>query len=176
MSTDTQHEHRTHEARTHEAGTHEVRADVVMAMSADDAQERLQARLLAGRHGVVEEAVPVRLVVGPSRDMRLPGKQVRGEVLPPHEHGHSVVFPLHWEAVGVAAAAYPVLEANIAITPIDDASCLLSFLGHYTPPLGTLGALADRAAMSHVADATAEAVVTRLAAAIRETPPRPAGV
>src|SRR6476469_5216837 len=96
---------------------HEVRADVVLPMSADEARERLETRLHGGRHGdAIEAAVPVRLVVGPSREMRVPGKEVRGEVLPPHEHGNSLVYPLHWQAVGVGAAAYPALEANIAIT------------------------------------------------------------
>ena len=58
------------------------------------------------------------------------------------------MYDLHWAPIGAFAAGYPKLEARLAITPIDETSCLLTLAGAYRPPLGPIGHVADDAALA----------------------------
>jgi hypothetical protein len=147
--------------------TTDVHADVVLALPAAAACERLGALLHTGVDA--DTTAPLRLSVGPTGG-RFPSKQVAGDTSGPRHLGSSYVWSLRWEPVGVAATAYPALDANLAVTPVDSATSLLSILAHYRPPFGALGAAADRIAMSRVATATVTSVLRRLAVAVQGEP------
>lgn len=143
----------------------EVRTDIVLPMSSHQACERL-IRLFSMHSG----AAPLRLLVGPRRDSDFPAKQVEGTVIGPVHRGATDVFELDWEPTGATAGAYPSLHARLGITSVDATSSLMSIYAEYNPPLGAVGASADRALMSRVANATVTAVLHRLAHAITHAP------
>jgi hypothetical protein len=143
----------------------EVRTDVVLPMSSDQACDRL-IRLFSMHSG----AAPLHLLVGPRRGSDFPAKLVEGTVIGPIRRGSTYVFDLRWEPTGATAGAYPTLEARLGVTSVDATSSLMSLYAEYSPPLGALGATADRALMSRVANATVTAVLHRLAHAITRAP------
>lgn len=77
---------------------------------------------------------------------------------------------LHWTSTRRLRALLPTVDLGVAVTAIDDVSCLLSVAGTYRPPFGWLGSLADRAIMHRFAAATAEEFTTRLAATLAHNP------
>jgi hypothetical protein len=109
----------------------------------------------------VAEGLDLALTVGP-RSAPF-AKEVRAHTLDTRLVGRTFVIPLRWEATGAARRLYPVLDANIGLTPVDDVTCVLSVIGTYTPPLGVLGTTLDRAAMSRLAAATIDAFLAGLA-------------
>ena len=135
-----------------------VKADIVLPTRAELARNEL-ARIFTAADG--NASVP--LSVGPGRSSHGISKQVVATLTPPQQRGSTYVFALQWQPVGFGAKAYPTLDAKLGVTPIDEITCLLSIIADYVPPLGTLGATADRAAMSRVAEATVAALVHRLA-------------
>ncbi len=71
------------------------------------------------------------------------------------------------------APCFPVLDADITISPAGDQTARLALAGCYRPPLGRLGAGLDRAVMHQVAAATTRSLLRNVAAAL--TSPAPAG-
>lgn len=142
-----------------------IRTDIVLPLSSAQACERL-IQVLSMGSGVA----PLRLLVGPRRDSDFPAKLVEGTVVGPVRRGTTQVFELRWVPTGATAAAYPTLEARLGLTSIDATSSLMSIYAEYSPPFGAVGATADRAVMSRVANATVTAVLHRLAHAITRTP------
>jgi hypothetical protein len=57
---------------------------------------------------------------------------------------------------------YPAFEAAVAVTAIDDTSCLLTIAGTYEPPFGRIGAVLDRTVMHGLAASTAADFADRL--------------
>jgi hypothetical protein len=161
----------------------EVRADVVLPVSAEHACDRMCAlvhatddsRVVDGRETDTART-GLRLVVGPSRRAHFPAKTVHATFAGPQHTGSTYVFELQWEPVGAGAAAYPTLDARVGITPVSATGSLLSIVARYHPPFGAVGAAADRAALSRVADATVTSVLHRLAHAITHTPSPLVGV
>ena len=80
---------------------------------------------------------------------------------------------LRWEAAGAAGGLFPVLDANITISPAGDGAARLTVAGSYRPPLGRLGAGLDRAIMHRVAAATMRCLLQDVAEAL--VSPAPAG-
>ena len=73
---------------------------------------------------------------------------------------------LRWEAVGPGGGLFPVLDADVRLTPADEHVTLLSMAGSYRPQLGTLGQVLDQAILHRVAAATIHGFVTQIAARI----------
>jgi hypothetical protein len=94
------------------------------------------------------------LRVGPSPVV---SRLVRAEFRELVDHGDSCLLTLRWEATGPAGQLFPVLDADITITPHDDNSVLLRLDGAYRPPLGQVGAQIDRTIMHRAANATIRA-------------------
>lgn len=140
------------------AGQTTIKADIVLPIPADRARDELAALFTA-----VDGGQSVLLSVGPSRSAHGIAKQVAASLTRPLSRGSTYVFTLQWQPVGRAAKAYPALDARIGVTAIDELTSLLSILAAYVPPLGALGAAADRAGMGRVAEATVVALVHRLA-------------
>jgi hypothetical protein len=57
---------------------------------------------------------------------------------------------------------FPAFDAEVAVTAIDDTSCLLTIAGTYDPPFGRVGAVLDRTLMHGLAAATTTEFAARL--------------
>jgi len=79
--------------------------------------------------------------------------------------GDSVMLPVSWEAVG-GPPLFPRMEGILHINPEGDEMARLTLNACYEPPLGTLGEVLDRALLRHLAQATIEDFVVRLAASL----------
>ena len=75
----------------------------------------------------------------------------------------SAGLALRWEATGAGGALFPVLDADIRLTP-DGEGTVLTLAGAYRPPLGPVGQALDRALLHKVAEATIRTFLTRVAA------------
>jgi hypothetical protein len=80
--------------------------------------------------------------------------------------GNSAVLIVRWEAVGTSGGLFPVLDADITLTPYGPAATLLALSGAYRPPLGALGAALDRVVLHRVAEATIQGFVNQLGEAV----------
>ena len=94
------------------------------------------------------------------------GKLVRVSFLDPVYRGDVMTVGMRWEATGAAGALFPVLDANITISPAGDHTALLALAGSYRPPLGRLGAGLDRAVMYQVVAATMRSLLRNVAIAL----------
>jgi hypothetical protein len=70
---------------------------------------------------------------------------------------------LRWEATGIAGGLFPVLDANISLSPAGEHSTRLALTGSYRPPLGRIGTALDKAILSRVAAATIHALLHSIA-------------
>lgn len=111
------------------------------------------------------------LRVGPAGPVAAKLVQVR--FLDPVSRGDVMTVGLRWEAAGAAGALFPVLDANISISPAGGEAARLALAGSYRPPLGHLGAGLDRAIMHKVATATMHCLLQSVAEALVN--PAPAG-
>ncbi len=111
--------------------------------------------------------------VGPFGAVVGASKLVRVSLLDPVPRDDQVVVPLRWEATGPAGRLFPVLDANLVLTPGPDADhCVLALMGAYRPPLGAAGAALDRVLLSRAATATIRSLLTSIGESLR--PPGPA--
>jgi len=93
--------------------------------------------------------------------------EVRFRELP--ERHDCAGLALRWEAIGPAGALFPVLDADITVTPDGERATTLRLAGVYRPPLGQVGAGIDQAVLHRVAEATIRSFVDALADAITRT-------
>jgi hypothetical protein len=84
--------------------------------------------------------------------------------------GESAVLALRWQATGPDGRLFPVLDADMSVTPAGEHSTRLSLAGVYRPPLATLGAGLDRAVFHKVADATVRSLLARVADVLGKSP------
>jgi hypothetical protein len=101
-------------------------------------------------------------------------KLVRVRILDPVPQGDTQVQGLRWEATGPMGRLFPVLDANLVLSPVDSGHCRLALLGAYRPPLGTVGATLDRMLMHHAAVATVRSLLTRMAGELKAPAEAPA--
>ena len=78
------------------------------------------------------------------------------------DEGRTSITRLHWESDRRLRRLLPTVEADIAVTAIDDTSSLLTVAGEYLPPFGAVGRIADRAVMHRFAESTATEFVDQL--------------
>jgi len=102
--------------------------------------------------------------VGPAGQVA--GKLVRVSFVDPVYRGDVMTAGMRWEATGATGALFPVLDANITISPAGHQTARLALAGCYRPPLGRLGAGLDRAVMHRVAAATMRSLLWDVAAAL----------
>jgi hypothetical protein len=101
--------------------------------------------------------------VGPSGAVLGASKLVRVQLLEPVPRDDMVVLPLRWEASGAAGRVFPVLDANLVLTPGGEGAATLTLTGAYRPPLGRLGEVLDRALLNRAAAATIRSLLARIA-------------
>ena len=101
--------------------------------------------------------------VGPFGAVLGASKLVRVQMLDPVPRDDTVVLPLRWEASGPAGRLFPVLDADLVLTPSGEDAAMLVLTGAYRPPLGSLGEVLDRAVLHRAAVATIRSLLGRLA-------------
>jgi hypothetical protein len=101
--------------------------------------------------------------VGPFGDAAGASKLVRVRFLDPVCRDDVMTLALRWEATGVTSALFPVLDADITLTPAGQQVTRLSLAGSYRAPLGGLGAGLDQAILHRVATATIRALLRNVA-------------
>jgi hypothetical protein len=124
-----------------------IRADTLQARSAD-----------AYDSGFVK-----MLRVGPSPVI---SRLVRAEFLDLVVRDESCLLTLRWHATGPAGSLFPVLDADITVTPHAEDAVILRLDGSYRPPLGALGAGVDRALLHRAAVSTVRAFLTSICDAL----------
>jgi hypothetical protein len=103
--------------------------------------------------------------VGPFGAVPGASKLVRVSLLEPVPRDDAVSLPLRWEATGVMGRLFPVLDADLTVTPAG-AGTLLRLDGAYRPPLAGLGTGLDRVVLHRAATATIRSLLTRIADAL----------
>lgn len=141
-----------------------IKTDTVLPVSAERASDEL-ARIFTSPDG----HRAVLLAAGPGRGSHSVTKQVAATLTAPRRQGSTYVFELHWWPTGFGARAYPVLDAKVGVTAVDEITSLLSIVAAYVPPFGALGTVADRAAMFRIAEATVISFVHQLATEIADS-------
>jgi hypothetical protein len=79
------------------------------------------------------------------------------------------VMPLRWSATG-PTELFPVMEADLEISPLGADESQLRLSGSYDPPLGSLGRGLDRLLLHQLAEATVRAFLSQLVAALLRQP------
>lgn len=79
---------------------------------------------------------------------------------------------IRWQATGPAISLFPVLDADIRLTPVGEHLTLIALTGTYRPPPGPVGDALDRAILRNLAAATIRNFIGWLAAAISDSPDR----
>jgi hypothetical protein len=134
-----------------------------------------QARLahIAGVGGLTgvsraayEDGLTHMVRVGPLGDTPGVSKLVAVRVLDPVYREDTMTIALRWEATGATGSLFPVLDADISLSPAGEASTRLTLSGSYRPPLGRFGAALDKAVLSRVAVATIDALLRSVADAV----------
>jgi hypothetical protein len=101
--------------------------------------------------------------VGPFGDAAGASRLVRVRFLDPVCRGDVMTLALRWEATGVTGALFPVLDADITLTPAGQQATRLALAGSYRAPLSGLGAGLDKAILNRVATATIRALLRNVA-------------
>jgi hypothetical protein len=104
--------------------------------------------------------------VGPAGLSRLVRVQIRELA----ERDGCAGLAIRWEVTGLAGGLFPVLDADIMLAAVGPRSTLLTLVGAYRPPLGSLGQALDRAVLHRVAAATIRAFLGRVAAGVAGHP------
>lgn len=121
--------------------------------------------LTTASDGAYAEGLSGLIRVGPFGDMFGASKLVRVLLLEPQERDGSLTLTLRWEATGVMGRLFPVLDANISLTPAGEGS-RLALAGAYRPPFSGVGVALDRVLLHRAATATARSLLTRIAESI----------
>ncbi|HYA44034.1 MAG TPA: hypothetical protein VED59_00385 [Acidimicrobiales bacterium] len=128
------------------------------------------AELRAGGRAFLGEAVAVagagledlRVKVGPERWPALLAKTVEVTLGPVREHGEVTLIAFSWRATGLGSL-FPLLDADLEVSPLGEDHCELALRGRYVPPGGTPGRMVDRLLLHRLADATVRAFLSHLA-------------
>jgi hypothetical protein len=106
-------------------------------------EERADASAVAYQDGLTH-----LLRVGPLGSVPLLSRTVRASFLPPTWRGETMTIGLRWEAAGITARLFPVLDANLSVSPAGPGSATIALRGSYRPPLGRPGTILDRTLLS----------------------------
>jgi hypothetical protein len=79
---------------------------------------------------------------------------------------HRIGLALRWEVRGAGGSLFPVLDADLVLTPAAENKTMLTLAGTYRPPLGGLGAEIDRLILHRIAEATIRNFLNRMASVL----------
>jgi len=160
-----------------------VSAERVLDVTIDVAQRRLTDLV---RNGLLSEwsrsayqgGLDDLLRVGPLGELAGASRLVRVRFLDPVYRDEAMAMGIRWEAIGVTGGLFPVLDADINLSPEQGQSTWLTLNGVYRPPFGRLGATLDKIVMHKVAEFTMRSLLTSIAALLEgggpaenQTPP-----
>ena len=128
-------------------------------------------RLTGASQQAYDSGLAQLIRVGPLGVVPGASKLVRVRFLDPVYRDGMMRLGLRWEATGVTGGLFPVLDADITLTPEGEHGTRLALAGSYRPPFGRLGAALDRAILHQVAAATIRALLHEVADAL--VSPRP---
>jgi len=153
--------------------------ELVLGLGFEAARERLVnlahgGWLAAASDGAYGDGLADLIRVGPFGAVPGASKLVSVRFLEPVPRDDVMVLPLRWEATGVTGRLFPVLDADLAITPAGAGQTLITLNGAYRPPFGDIGAGLDRVVLRRVAAATIGSLLTRIADALAS--PAPAAI
>ena len=111
--------------------------------------------------------------VGPFGDTPGTSKLVAVRLLDPVYREDTMRIALRWEATGATGSLFPVLDADISLSPAGEGLTRLALTGSYRHPLGRIGAALDKTILNQVAAATISALLHDVADAV--TSPGTAG-
>jgi hypothetical protein len=94
--------------------------------------------------------------------------EVTEDLVEPVERGESFHVGMRWEATGVTADLFPMLDGDFTLTPVSTDGTQLALMGVYRPPFGLLGAGLDAVLLRKVAEAAIRSLVRCEADAIIE--------
>jgi len=152
-----------------------VSAERVLRVAIGTAQARLTNLLRDG--SLTETSLSAyrggmdMLRVGPLGGLPGASRLVRVQLLDPVYRGDAMAMGMRWEAVGVTGGLFPVLDADIILSPEGSRSTRLAITGCYRPPFGGLGVTVDRVLMHTVAALTLRSAVTSLATSLEDAAP-----
>jgi hypothetical protein len=154
-----------------------VSHQLVLGVSFRAAQARLEnlthgGWLSTASGGAYADGLAGLVRVGPFGDVPGASKLVKVSLLEPVPRDDVMVLSLRWEATGVTGGLFPVLDADLTVTPAGAGQTVMRLDGVYRPPLGGVGAGLDRVVLGRVATATIRSLLTRVADAL--TSPAPA--
>jgi hypothetical protein len=95
----------------------------------------------------------------PFGDMPPGARLISVRFLAPSQRDDGLTTALRWEARGATGDLFPVLDADIALSPAGPAMTRLALTGIYRLPYGRPGDTADRVVMRRVADVTVHALL-----------------
>ena len=85
------------------------------------------------------------------------------------DRGEGFVVPLQWSATG-PTEMFPVMVADLEVSPLGADESQLRLSGRYDPPLGAIGRQLDRLLLHQLAEATVRALLKQLVAAVLVEP------
>ncbi len=143
----------------------------IISLPAATARARL-ANLVTGgglhraSHTAYSSGLDALIRVGPLGDAPLVSKLVAVRFLEPIEREGVTTVGLRWEATGPVTGLFPVLDANLTLTPRGEDRTELTLTGTYRAPFGRVGAALDRALLHRLATMTVAALLTEVSNAI----------
>lgn len=160
-----------------------VTCDLIIPVTAREAQARfvnlMHGTWLAGASQTAYDGAHTGLLrVGPAGGIA--AKRVRVTVLEPVYREDAMTAGLRWEATGPAGALFPMLDANITISPAAASKpsatqhARVTLTGVYRPPLGRAGAALDQVALQQVASATIQVFLRGVTARLTSPDAAPA--
>jgi hypothetical protein len=153
-----------------------VSAERVLDVTIDVAQRRLTDLV---RNGLLSEwsrsayqgGLDDLLRVGPLGELAGTSRLVRVQFLDPVYRDEAMTTGMRWEAIGVTGGLFPVLDADINLSPEQGQSTRLTLNGVYRPPFGLLGVTLDKIVMHKVAELTMRSLLTSIAALLEGARP-----
>jgi hypothetical protein len=156
-----------------------VAHDVVLEVGFATARPRLLE--LIGRSGLTgvsraayDDGLEIILRAVPFGDVQPGARLISVLFLAPSERDDGLTTALRWEARGATGDLFPVLDADIALSPVGPAITRLALAGIYRLPFGRPEATADRVVMRRVADVTVHALLETIGGSLTARAP-PAG-
>jgi hypothetical protein len=142
-----------------------ARHEVTLSMSFAQARARLAVLGHGGwLRGPSERAYAQGLIgLAPFSAALGASRLVRVQLLEPVPRDDTVVLPLRWEATGVAGRLFPVLDADLVLTPGGGERSTLELTGAYRLPLGSEHGVPDQALLKRAAAVTVRSLLSQVA-------------
>lgn len=135
-----------------------------VAAPVEEVEEQVLAllgRLEAWAASAYRDGEELRMKIGVAGS-RLAAKAVRVRVGSPQQKAEGTTIPLTWDATGIPGL-FPTMEADLVVAAVGPEMTQVALRGMYTPPLGALGRVLDRALLHRLAEASVKRFVDSIA-------------